>query len=489
MKVDDFLASGKLARVTDETRTSSVMVEKVARELASHISTELFGTSNRAVPPPVDFSRMLEMLWRSVWHAKSIDLISRTAAGTEPTVKPKEVGDSPTGRDKVEAWAADVNGARWNIVELARCTFADLAALGNGYIEVIRSNNGAPAELWHLPGVAMRVGRKGGFWMVGREADGRWGSKFYKDFGDRRTLNSVTGELFTEEDDPSAMPEATEVLHLKNYFPGALAYGVPWWIASSQAQDSDWAAGEHNADLFRNKTIPRGILVLKGDQPDEETVNEWRDYWKAKQEGQNHRMMIVGLDHDTSALEWIPIEMKQEEAGFLNFRMSNRDEIVGAHGVPPRMLGIRAIADRGSGATEGEIARRDFKSFSIEPLQTMFERVINDLVFPEMGFGEWKLKLTDFDLSDHQFSLLKAKEQRSLVGAGIITANEARVNIGMPPSTEPNMDRLYIQTSAGPLYIDGEGGGVALETPPQAERSEAEEEGVATGESGRPRNV
>lgn len=488
MTVDNFLKSGAAVAESEGDNTYAI-IEKVARELSASISSQLFGSgkANKAVPPPVDFSRMIEMLWRSVWHAKSVDLISRTAAGTEPTIKPKVIGDEPSGRDEVEAFVNNVNGESWNIVELARCTFADLTALGNGYVEVTRTNGGAISELWHLPGVAMRVGRAGGFWLVGRKETGLWGSKFYKNFGDTRRMNSVTGKPFTDEDDPDD-PPATEVLHFKNYFPGALTYGVPWWIASSQAQDSDWAAGEHNADLFRNKTIPRGILVLRGHQPEDEVANEFRDYFKVKQQGQNHRMMIIGLIDESHSVDWIPIEMEQAEAGFLTFRAANRDEIVAAHGVPPRMLGIRAIADRGSGATEGEIGRRDFKSFVIEPLQTMFERVVNDVLFPLMGFGDWRLKLTDFDLSDHQFSLLKAKEQRSLVGAGIITANEARVAIGMAPSTEPNMNRIYITTSAGPLYIDGKGGGVELQTPPASEQSDAEAEGVATGESGRPRN-
>ena len=169
----------------------------------------------------------------------------------------------------------------------------DLEFLGNGAFEVVRNNFGQVQMMYHLPFKYLRMSMAWGnpvtkIYHIPRDGkivalrvkkffrrfaqvrqDGRR-LRWFKEFGDPRVLDTMTGQYWKKGDDPVKFP-ASEVLHFKIPF-GGLAYGLPRWIGAMLSIMGKRQAEFVNYDLFENQGIPPMAVLVSGGVLTDESV-------------------------------------------------------------------------------------------------------------------------------------------------------------------------------------------------------------------------
>ena len=454
-------------------------IHKASRQLELAMR-EAFSTNTgrRVKATPFDFWSVSRLLMSNTWHARCVELVSKVAAGLDWMLDKRSIEDEPSSADIAAIDALlrrpsdpeEASDQTVQINDVAQCVFHDLRSLGNANLEIVRDGFGRPVEIYHVPAVTVRVDAQGrGFWQVGHgglseTSAATTRTRFFKNYGDRRDIGSESGP---DKPRREGEPLASEMVHLKTYHPLGGAYGVPAFLPAVLAIRVNRASDDYNADFFEHNTVPNKIIVFHGLIPDERTKQTIADYFEVGLKGRIHKPLVLSVDEieDGQKIEIRDLTAFQAiDGGFLRLKDMSRDEILAAHGVPGSMVGVRSPGRLG-GKGDNETSRRDFKALEIEPLQVGFERVINMLVI-EDGFGvnDVVFRLANFDLSDHDFALAKSKEMRSQVGVAIRTINEARKELGLDPFPFPQADAPFVQTSAGPLYLQW----IDLENPPAA---------------------
>jgi len=420
------------------------------------------------VEPPANFHALGALLLHNVWHLRCVRLKARITAGSHPLVRPRDAGRAAPelANGEADALGALVRKANpdQSLTDVLYRVQFDIEALGNGYLEVIRDRLGRPVELYHVPAINVRIargkdGKPRGFWQMDRASRRR---VFFKTLGDFEPL-TTRGDVASSSD----ADLATELIHLADYHPSSSYYGLPSIVTALVPIEGSRAAESWNADFFRHNTIPRKIITFLGGEPSDELLEEIEDYFSSVAQGRNHRPLILYAqptsgdpDLDNTRIDVKDLETTDQDAGFLKYLENNRDLVIAAHGVPPSLVGVQS-AGRLGGKSSDELARKDFKVLVIEPRQDVLEQAINEcLVADGWKIRDWVIQLQDFDLSDTGQALAKAEQLRKLVAAGLLTVNEARVEMGRHPYLDgdaPLANKPSVQTSGGLVFLEGDG--------------------------------
>lgn len=459
----------------------------VASARASIVSQRL-GLGVTSEPPICPYA-LASLMLRNGWHARCIELTAEAVAGGQwKVVQKDESRPEPRGRRalaekaRLEAFLTNVNRSQLgcDIADLVKASMGCQAMIGFGSWEITRDALGRINGLFHLPSVSIRMatGPNGGYWQIGSAGHG-FARRYFKKFGDLRVLGSASGEVMKPN---SRERPATELLVITVPHPAAVnGYPLPWWISALPTIETDIAASEWNSEFFRANTIPRKVFAFFG-LTGESAKDNIKQYFATPTKGRNHEPLVLGfpVSREDGDMKVFDLESQHQDAGFLNLRAANRDEILALHGVPPILVGVQTPGKLG-GKNDRESTRKDFKTFKIDPLQVIYERILNRVVLPSMGITRWRVQLGDLDMSDHDATLARSRETRSQVGMGLRTINEGRRVLGLSPyRSAPAADRPFIQTSSGPLFLDTiEAGQNAPGVAPEASKPDDETEGVA----------
>ena len=446
-------------------------VAKGSRQLQQRVERD-WGYGTTAIKPPVNFTALASYLQINTWHQRCCRVKAEVATGELAMVKPRDGDADRPALNQLHAQflrkiirQAHDKGGGYDKAPLSTVLYRvefDVHWSGNGYIEAVRDKLWRPAALYHVPSVHVRRGWDAerrhpfGYWQVSPSG----GRIFFKDFGDERRIR-IDGQLADAGTPDDQL--ATELLHLSCYSPAEQYYGIPEWLPALLAVEGSHAAANWNADRFLHNSIPRKIITFFGAEESEDLREILRDYFTSVSKGRNHEPLVMfatpadGFDAGDARLEVKDLESSPQDAGFLKYLEGNRDEIVAAHGVPPSLVGVQA-AGRLGGKGSDEAQRRDFKRLVIEPRQRRMEEVLNERLVADdedgWGIEEWVLKLGDFDLRDQSFSIAKAEQLRKLVASGLMTPNEARVELGMDPVSDvPAADELMVMGPGGGMFL------------------------------------
>ncbi len=471
-------------------------VAKASRQLQQR-AERAWGYGTQVIAPPVNFYALAAFLQINTWHQRACRVKAEVSTGELAIIKPR---DSTADRDSLNPGHArflrglvrQANEDESLSAVLFKVEF-DLEALGNAYLEVVRDRVGRPVELHHIPAVGVRRGwgddKPDGFWQLDHRFSGR--RVFFKDFGDDRAMR-IDGQPA----DGSAAEEqlASELIHLRCYVPTEQYYGLPEWLTALIGMEGTRAAEEWNADRFQHNTIPRKIITFIGGEQDDELEATIEDYFTTVAKGRNHRPLVLfatpvdGMEMGDARIQVDSLETEAQDAGFLEYQNQNRDQVVAAHGVPPALMGVQA-AGRLGGKGADEMQRRDFKRLVVVPRQRRLEEILNERLIAdtEHGFGitDWVLRLGDFDLSDQTFSVAKAEQLRKLVSSGLLTANEARQELGLDPFQDlPAADEPMVMQPGGGIFLRQLDPTAELEAPAVAPTpDQTEQAGQAGGQT------
>ena len=144
--------------------------------------------------------------------------------------------------------------------------------------------------------------------------------------------------------------------------------------------------------------------------------------------GKNHRSIYIPLPSDSAdskvEFKMEPVEAGIQDSSFTTYRDANRTEILMAHRVPISKVGQPA----GVNLAAARDADKSFKEQVTRPEQDRLEKRINGIIseFTNMFI----FKLNEMTLTDED-AISQINER--YVRNQIMTPNEARATIGMPP--------------------------------------------------------
>lgn len=306
----------------------------------------------------------------------------------------------------------DVLNEEDTLTDILVKVWVDYLTTGNGYIEISRNRKGEIGYIGHIPSHLVRVRRQrdGFVQRVGHKA------VFYRNFGDRETVDPINGD-----------PVPNELMHFKCYSPTTTYYGVPPIVSAMSAIIGDKFAKEYNIDYFENKAIPRYAIVLKGAKLSQRSKQELINYFKNEIKGNNHGTLVVPLPASIGRdvdLKFEQLENKVQDGSFDKYRKSNQTEILVANRVPATKVGIYADANLA-------VARDSDKTFKmqvISPDQTSVEKKINRIVkeFSDLK----KLEFMEIDIIDED---LRSRIWDRYLRTEVVVPNEVREKLGLPP--------------------------------------------------------
>ena len=300
------------------------------------------------------------------------------------------------------------------LIETMVRVWQDCLAVGNGYLEVGRNNEGKVGYIGHIPATMVRVRRRrDGFVQLSRA--NKIQAIFFRNFQELGMEDPVNGD-----------PSPNEIIHFKMYSPNNTYYGIPAAVSAAAAIVGDKFAKEYNIDYFENKAIPRYAIILKGAKLSNKSKAELVNYFRNEVKGRNHGTLVIPLPASIgsdSDIRFEKLEAGVQDASFDKYRKSNRDEILIANRVPAPKVGVYDNAN----LAVSRDADKTFKMQVIGPDQAIIEKKINRLLGEFTDLLQFKLK--KIDLLDED---MESRIYDRYLRTEVISPNEVRGKIGFP---------------------------------------------------------
>jgi capsid portal protein len=266
----------------------------------------------------------------------------------------------------------------------------NLELFGTAYFE----NAGTPAKklLFILPSFEGRLDRERHIWQVSPIA------------GDKKLDDGIT---------------------MTYYSPRSRYYGEPDYLATMTQMLVEEKIHIYNAAFFDNRATPDMGIIFEGAEPSDEQMAAFRDFFGTAFKGaaNAHKTLILSAPPSVSGTDGKPsirIERLNEitDMSFEKLRIMNREEIIAAHNMPPRLVGVITAGQLGGG---GEMIGQ-LHAFNETELKPKIELL--EYWFESHGI---KLKLREMDVSTYKDD---SDVVQGLVNTGIITPQEAREVMG-----------------------------------------------------------
>ncbi|MDP3492880.1 MAG: phage portal protein [Hyphomonadaceae bacterium] len=187
------------------------------------------------------------------------------------------------------------------------------------------------------------------------------------------------------------------------------------------------AIQKNSTSFFQNGAQPGGILTHP-DFIDEDVAKEYADRWKAKYGGDNQgSIAVLG-----NGLEYKPIAVNSVDSQLIEQLKWTGEAICGAFGVPAYMAGVGTAPLNNNVQTLAELYYSQCVQIHIESVELCLDDGLG------VGIGTKKDGVTygvEFDLDD-LLRMDSASQMEALdKGKNILTPNEARLKLNLPPKT------------------------------------------------------
>lgn len=383
------------------------------------------------VPIPYLPAMLAGLYEQNSWHSAAVDAKTYNAVALGHTFEPTPATvaklDELEGkgeklakfrrklesvRQEHEVWLDSLNDED-SFTETLIKVHKDYEVFGNGYLEVGRTPSGQIAYLGHVPAIGVRVRRlRDGFiQMVNTNK-----AVFFRNYGDSETKNPLGND-----------PNPSEIIHFKKYTPTNDFYGAPDIIPAIGAILGTKYATLFNIDYFDNKAVPRYVVVVKGATLSKNAERSVYEFFDAKLKGKHHRTLYIPLPNDDPErkidFDIKPVEAGIQDASFIKYKDSNRDEILGAHRVPI----TKVLLAPGLSLAAARDADKTFKEQVTRPQQDLFEKKINRIVAEKSEV--FSLKLNELSLTDED---TQSKIDERYLRMQVYTPNEVRARKGLP---------------------------------------------------------
>lgn len=214
-----------------------------------------------------------------------------------------------------------------------------------------------------------------------------------------------------------------EAKHLRYNSPMSRFYGEPDYLAVINSILVNKNIDLYNAVFFENGAVPDLSIIFENSEPSDEQLNAFKEFFSHSFRGVKnaHRTLIMSGQPNAEGKDARVRIEKLNEAKDLSFEKLkgiNRDDIVAAHNVPPRLVGI---INNGSLGGQGELMGQlhAFNEICVKPKQEAIEEF-----FRELGV---KIELKSFDVTNFKDD---SEVIPQLIQTGIISMQEGRELLG-----------------------------------------------------------
>ncbi len=388
------------------------------------------------VTPPYDLETLAELYEQSSIHYAAVNARTMNTVGLgfrfDDSVKgKKKLERSQNSKSKLERVRQDIDRSKRKMEELFDAfnideTFIetmikvwnDYLTVGNGYIEISRTNSGKIGYVGHVPATLVRVRRnRDGYIQLANTS--KVNAVFFRNFQDLET-----------EDPLGKDANPNELIQFKSYTPNNTYYGVPPAVPAAAAIVGDKFAKEYNIDYFENKAIPRYAIVLKGAKLSQKSKEQLVNYFRQEVKGKHHGTLIVPLPPsmgNDSDVRFEKLEAGVQDSSFDKYRKSNRDEILVGNRVPAPKVGVYDNAN----LAVSRDADKTFKTQVVGPDQKIIEKRINRIVKEYTDNVEFRFE--SIDLIDDD---LQSRINDRYLRTEVITPNEVRETMGLTQRNE-----------------------------------------------------
>ncbi len=232
-----------------------------------------------------------------------------------------------------------------------------------------------------------------------------------------------------------------EMIHIKYSDVDDAYYGAPPLSSAADILTFEAYRIAFSNQFFKNGAIPVGLLETEQVLGDT-LLKKLRGEWTAIHGGVANAHKIAILQ---GGLKYSPISSPIKDLELGNLKRLSKEDILTIFKMPDSVLGNLD----GTGGKEGKDALTTFWRTSLIPhvrrIESALNRGLRVLAFKN-GKQNFRFNLKAVEaLADDKEST--AKYLSTLLSASVMTPNEARSVVGLPPSTDPNADKLYISNS------------------------------------------
>ncbi len=201
-------------------------------------------------------------------------------------------------------------------------------------------------------------------------------------------------------------------------------YGEPDYISAINQIYTLYKADIYNSKFFDNGAKPDQVIIFEDSDPSEEQIEAIKKFYKKEFGGYKnaHKTLILTTGEGNGETKpKIRVEdiSKIRDLSFEKLKKVGRDEIIAAHAIPPRLVGVVEPSQLGGG---GELIGQlhMFNELTIKPKIALIEEFFNSTI----GV---KLKLKPFNPDNFKDD---ADLLTKLVNATILTPQEAKSLLG-----------------------------------------------------------
>lgn len=252
--------------------------------------------------------------------------------------------------------------------------------------------------------------------------------------------------------------DSREIVHFKKPHPDNAYYGIGELEAGMPLVSDIANRGTYQEQFWKNNAQPSALLSLETDS----AVND-DDFKLVKTKFQNE----YGGVKNAGKIAWLVgkwkynrLGLSAEEMQAIEATRQSVEYVFTLHGVP---LSVAGIKDAANYAT-AEIDMARFKDHTVRPAVDLLQDTINTDIVQTWGDFKLQFNITGMIAVGGVLAALAPGFDR-----GLLSINEARAMIGLPPVDDPIFGQRFIQSTLVPLDLAGMSGVSATDVQKRAE--------------------
>jgi HK97 family phage portal protein len=342
---------------------------KDAKQSKQYVGTDSLNV-NGTINPFINFNELLQFYYFNTYHQRSIKLKAALLSQIEESDLDKYLPKNEFVKDFMYGFCVD------------------LEMYGNAFLE--KSGSDSDFYLYHILGYQGRLNKNKEIFQI-------------------NTLDEAI---------------AMEGYHLKYYSPSGKFYGEPDYLTTLDQILTSRNADKYNTSFFDNGARPGFGVIFENSSPNPEQIETFKEFFGSNYKGYTnaHKTLLLHTGKTTEGSPPAKVRLEKldsvEDMSFEKLKNVNKNEIIAAHGVPPRLVGVMAAGQLGGG-TELIDQLHAFNEIVIKPKA----QTIEDF-FSNIGIKH-KVKLLDVTNFKDDSDLVT-----NLVDKQIITQLEAKELLG-----------------------------------------------------------
>jgi PBSX family phage portal protein len=392
-------------------------------------------TEHGMVPHPFNVDGLLTLEENSSYFDACVRQIAQDVVGQGWEIKVKEgvKEHKEEDRQRVKDFLLDPNETDEDITDIIKKAMVDWGSVGWWGLEVERDPpiEGKVIGLWQIPAHTLYINEDMMRYAQLRNAKRVWFTKY----GSGLRISSKTGKEVKGKKNL-----AHELIYQFEYYQKSDYYGRPNILPAVGAVMGLIGVRDYNLAFFDNYGVPAALVVLTG-RWSAEAARQITNFLDVEIKGSSNAHKTLVLKPPANGkVEWKPLNVKTEEAGFKLYLKILRDEVLSAYKMPPYRIGIAETGSLG-GSIAGESTKIYAQSI-IQPLKMLTGRIItNKVVRDGLDIKDFYFEWNKLDTRDHD-ALVKRLQILFMMGA--VTPNQIRKEMGWEPRKDPEGNQYYI---------------------------------------------